>query len=307
MNDSVADAQRQPALEATPGKSAGRLLREAREAAGLHIGALAVSLKVPVKKLEALEADDLAQLPDAVFARALAATVCRSLKVDPQPVLARLPQLRTPPLQVGSQVTPVRLDSLGGGMHMPSFGGLPRSVVYLSAMLLIGAVIVSLLPSFQIGADPAVVDSPDGVAIRLVPNLVTPGSTEVSVSGASPGLAEAGVAAKSPASASPTAEPAAAPVSALTIAAEAKAATTATGGAIAVFTTREPSWVQVVDAAGLVHLRKTMDRGESVSINGTLPLTVVVGRATAIELVVRGKPFDLQAVAKDNVARFQIK
>ena len=35
--------------------SAGALLREAREAAGLHIGALAVSLKVPVKKLEALE------------------------------------------------------------------------------------------------------------------------------------------------------------------------------------------------------------------------------------------------------------
>ncbi|WP_457306933.1 helix-turn-helix domain-containing protein, partial [Polaromonas sp. P5_E6] len=37
--------------------TAGTLLREAREAAGIHIAALAVSLKVPVKKLEALELD----------------------------------------------------------------------------------------------------------------------------------------------------------------------------------------------------------------------------------------------------------
>ena len=38
-----------------PEKSAGAMLKEAREAAGLHIGALAVALKVPVRKLEALK------------------------------------------------------------------------------------------------------------------------------------------------------------------------------------------------------------------------------------------------------------
>ena len=37
--------------------TAGALLRAAREASGLHIAALAVAMKVPVKKLEALEAD----------------------------------------------------------------------------------------------------------------------------------------------------------------------------------------------------------------------------------------------------------
>ena len=50
-----------------------------------------------------------------------------------------------------------------------------------------------------------------------------------------------------------------------------------------------------------------MGGGETVSINGTLPLSVVIGRANAIDVTVRGKPFDVQAVAKDNVARFQIK
>jgi cytoskeleton protein RodZ len=57
----------------------------------------------------------------------------------------------------------------------------------------------------------------------------------------------------------------------------------------------------------VVHLRKTMDGGESVRINGALPLSVVIGRADAIDVQVRGKPFDLAPLTKDNVARFQIK
>jgi cytoskeleton protein RodZ len=78
------------------GVTAGTLLRRAREATGLHVAALAVSLKVPVRKLEALEEDRYDLLTDAVFVRALASSVCRTLKIDPQPVLDRLPQT-TPP------------------------------------------------------------------------------------------------------------------------------------------------------------------------------------------------------------------
>ena len=37
------------------GLTAGSILRSAREAAGLHVAALAVAIKIPVKKLEALE------------------------------------------------------------------------------------------------------------------------------------------------------------------------------------------------------------------------------------------------------------
>ena len=61
--------------EPAPGATAGSLLRQAREAAGIHIAALAVSLKVPVKKLEALEQDRFDLLPDAVFVRALASSM----------------------------------------------------------------------------------------------------------------------------------------------------------------------------------------------------------------------------------------
>ena len=74
--------------------TAGFLLRLAREANGLHIAALAVSIRVPVKKLEALEANRLDELHDPVFIRALAGLVCRALKIEPAPVMDLLPNQR---------------------------------------------------------------------------------------------------------------------------------------------------------------------------------------------------------------------
>ncbi|HRH89477.1 MAG TPA: helix-turn-helix transcriptional regulator, partial [Rubrivivax sp.] len=80
------------------GASAGALLRAARERQGMHVAALAATIKIPQRKLEALEADRYGDLPDATFTRALALTVCRALKLAPEPVLALLPQTGGKPL-----------------------------------------------------------------------------------------------------------------------------------------------------------------------------------------------------------------
>src|SRR3990167_3561098 len=68
--------------------AAGARLKAAREAQGMSLDYLAATLKVTPAKLEALESGDLARLPDANFARALAKAVCRQLQIDPQPVLS---------------------------------------------------------------------------------------------------------------------------------------------------------------------------------------------------------------------------
>ena len=73
--------------------SPGGIMRSAREKAGVHLGVLSVNLKVSIKQLEALEADQFQHLPEPVFARALAAKVCRFLKIDSEPVLALMPQM----------------------------------------------------------------------------------------------------------------------------------------------------------------------------------------------------------------------
>lgn len=91
MSD-VPEADTGPGQALPPGASAGAMIRRAREGAGLHVAALAVSLKVPVRRLEALEAGRLDLMPDLVFTRALVSSVCRHLKIDPGPILAQLPQ-----------------------------------------------------------------------------------------------------------------------------------------------------------------------------------------------------------------------
>jgi cytoskeleton protein RodZ len=96
------------------------------------------------------------------------------------------------------------------------------------------------------------------------------------------------------------------PAASATTPAELVAGAGATTG-IVVFTTQALSWVEVVDAGGVVQLRRNMAPGETVGVSGTLPLLVVVGRSDTTQVLVRGQVFDLLSVAKDNVARFEVK
>ena len=68
-----------------------------------------------------------------------------------------------------------------------------------------------------------------------------------------------------------------------------------------------PSWVEVTDAKGQVLMRRNLVQGDDVGVSGALPLSVVVGRADVTDVEVRGKPFNLALIAKDNVARFEVK
>jgi cytoskeleton protein RodZ len=81
------------ALSPAPGprKSAGEQLREAREMAGLTIESLSAQLKVSVRNLTSVEAGAWDDLPDFVYTRALIASLCRHLKLNPQEVLQAVP------------------------------------------------------------------------------------------------------------------------------------------------------------------------------------------------------------------------
>ena len=103
------------------GRAPGELLRAAREAQGLSLDHLAATLKVTPAKLAALEDGRLDQLPDAAFARALAQTMCRVLKIDAAAVLAEIAGLvesieRHPGL---ARSASARLHDLGYGRCPP--------------------------------------------------------------------------------------------------------------------------------------------------------------------------------------------
>jgi cytoskeleton protein RodZ len=106
----------------TTATGAGQLLRQYREGTGLHIVALSSALKVARAKLEALEADRLDELPDIVFARALAMSCCRYLGKDAEPVLALMPGHAAQPTPSLRQHLPPPQDNSPRPKFTPSRG-----------------------------------------------------------------------------------------------------------------------------------------------------------------------------------------
>ena len=100
---------------------------------------------------------------------------------------------------------------------------------------------------------------------------------------------------------------AAAPASAAAAAASQPASAAVATTGIVVFRTRGPSWIQVTDAGGATVLRRLMTAGETAGASGKLPLAVTVGSVTQTEVTVRGNPYDLAPLSRDNVARFQVQ
>jgi cytoskeleton protein RodZ len=306
----MADPQEQSSAQVPP-VSAGTLLREAREAAGLHIAALAVSLKVPVKKLEALEADRIDLLPDAVFARALAASVCRTLKTDPGPVLAALPQTTLSKLSSQSRMASAAFSSPGAETRTGTWNQISKPVLLSALALLVAALVIVMLPRTEgllsFGGVARV-----GALVQTPPPAIQVPAAEVASPPpliASTALAGTGLPDSAPTNANlPNTGVAPAFAASSGASAESGLGTAPVAGTdIVMLKATGSSWVEVLDAKRVVRLRKTMVPGEAIGVSADLPMYFTVGRADTIEVQVRGKPLDLASVTKDNVARFEVR
>lgn len=294
--------------------SAGALLRQARQAQGVALGDLAATLKVPVEKLQALEDEDWQRLPDVVFLRALAQTICRTLHLEAAPVLALLPQQKVTALAPqGGLNAPMRergvpsilatktqhspwpwvvllLIVLGGGGYLGVQWMAPEWVRGVSTTVPAPSDPVGDSPLFS-PAGPEESDGGnmgDGAQAGEVPTvqaaaLMQPALPEEE--GAQPGFA------------APAAEPAAAPA----------AQAAASVSPVLRITAKGATWVQVLDAQQRLLIEKILQDGEVFSTSAPKPLTVAVGKADLATVEVNGAPFDLQAVARSNVARFEVK
>lgn len=284
--------------------TAGQMLKKARLDAGLHIAALAVSLRVPVKRIEALENGQMDLLPDMVFVRALTSSICQALKIDPAPILEKLPKAVSPRLNrddIGIN-TPIGVSGsskdsvLFGLFTSPWFLG----IVFLCA----GAAGIYLWPKASVLSVPEAANSP-----KVVPELGVSQAKEVQVtteSSVTPNL----TASSSLAGTSITSN--------ATIIAAPPVAETATTSAVVTpmaapvsdklvtFKATGQTWVEVKNASGATVFKKLLNDGESAGTSGATPLTVIVGRADVTQVEVRGKPFNLAPIAKSNVAKFEV-
>jgi cytoskeleton protein RodZ len=284
--------------------TAGQMLKKARLDAGLHIAALAVSLRVPVKRIEALENGQMDLMPDMVFVRALTSSICQALKIDPAPILEKLPKAVSPRLNrddIGIN-TPI---GVSGSSKDSVIFGLFTSPWFLGIVFLCaGAAGIYLWPKALVVSVPEVVNSP-----KIVPELGVSQAKEVQVtteSSVTPNLTAssslAGISIASNAAiivAPPVAESVATSATATPIAAP-------VSDKLVTFKATGQTWVEVKNASGATVFKKLLNDGESAGTSGATPLTVIVGRADVTQVEVRGKPFNLVPIAKSNVARFEV-
>ena len=281
--------------------TAGAMLRTARQSQGLDIATLAALLKVPVHKLQALEQDKPELLADPVFARALAASMCRILKLEAGPVLHRLPAIAA--FKVTSQNRGINTSfrARPGKNALSFWSSISRPAVLLGLVLLLGALLLMFLPSIQkeisryrqAGQFETATGQAVGSAAATT-TVITPTFAGNDVSGVSSDAALT---------------PAETPLTSLEtggLPMATNADSTPVDPPITI-NAKGSSKIKVTDASGTVIFDRSLRAGESVSLSGVLPLGVVASRANVIQVQIRGQAFDLASVTKNNIARFEVK
>jgi cytoskeleton protein RodZ len=292
--------------------SAGGMIRNARQAQGIDVASLAAMLKIPLRRIEALENGRHEELQGPTFERALAQAACRVLKIDPKPVLALLPQHERNTLDRVTEGinTPFRDGHGSGGFELPN---LMRPAVLVFVVLVALAIALFVVP--------------DGWLARVTRPFT--GGQAASAPADAPASAAAGGPAAMGTTTAPVELPAAsvaasapAPVSAASAAVLSPAAVSAAAaqdvdevlahvaGAPNIplqVTATADSWVEVVDAQGHLLLSRTVVAGESVGLDGALPMRVKIGNAAGTHLKLRGDNVDLTPFTHDNVARLELK
>lgn len=303
--------------------TAGQLLRAERLKAGVHLAVLSVTLKVPVKQLEALEADQIDPAKGAVFLRGLASAVCRHLHVDPAPVLALLPTVPAhlaPQRSVGEAPSPARRLS---AMRSPGHQAWPSAVWGAAGMVILIAALLWLpspaqwlwLDDLKHSLSWASVN--DESAESDVAPTASPGPNVVDFPQASPVMEPASATTamqpSDPAQQAPVqsgAQQPTAPLAAPTPPAPAQASSAATSSGKSaewVFSASADSWIELKNGANTVVWSGLLKSGQSQKIQSPLPVSVVVGRAQAVTVTLRGQAFDLKPHTQVTVARFEVK
>ena len=294
-----------PAAEAYP--TAGALLRAARESQGLSIDTVAQHLKLAPRQVRALEDDDFGQLPGRTFIRGFARNYARLMQLDPDAVVAALPEADAAPA----------LDKPAIGISTRPMGELPASqqprvawsrwAIPLAIAALIGVAAVYEVtrkdaprpPEKSPAAARAPVDpiGPISSAATPLPNPLA---------GGDPGGAQLAAAPPAPATGEAAAQAAPTSLPITTAAAPVTAVGAPRSDATLVISYRGSAWTEVRDAGGQRLLLVTGTPGSSETVSGTPPFELTLGNAAQVSVTWRGAPFDLAPHVKGNVARVRL-
>lgn len=325
--DKTAAADQSATSPATALQSVGQQLQTARLARGLTAIDVAKALKLSLRQVDALEADDWASLPCNTIIRGFVRNYARLLGLDSDLLMAELDRLTMPQ---GAELE----MSVGTPVSLPAEGKVDRRdfVRVLSGLivLLLAVSAYFFLPQeLWLSTVSALKSATQSAAVRPVtkdnvvaaePNAAPEPAAEAASTAVSKVVSEA---AAEPASANPaatTADPApvatpsataasvpavAAPASASGV--SASPAAIPASAAVLKFSFDQPSWVEVRDGSGKVVFSKKNEAGTERDVDGQPPFAVIIGNAGHVSLKYKGQIVDLSKRSKDDVARLTLE
>ena len=321
--------------------SVGRQLRVARETANITLAQIAAELHLSVSTITALEDDHYEGLPSEVFVIGYLRAYARTLGLDPAPLLDQYRRVQPADSHPTMPVARARADnSRSFAIPLAPLIGLLLALVLGGAgwfgwTQLGGSDFFANLLSAPDADDTGVISPTPRVARPVLPRPPADVDPEAALNPEGRPLDEASADAAAealdtepelepepsgtaPESDSPPAddEPADADMAGLiaSIGADSDENDTATEGdgseasatAEVIMTFSGPCWVDVRDATGEYKLFGEMNKGDRETLGGRGPYSIILGNAAAVAVTVDGKEFDVETVARGNVARFDL-
>lgn len=298
----------------------GRLIRRAREQAGLSIEDLGAQIKLARGTLDALERDDFRTLTEPVYVRGYYRKLSKVLPVAEAELLSAYEAHVKPksvPLPPSKLILSGESD-LGEGS---SWSGRKVAAIVIGG-LLIGALAfwgnsrrsaspekavpaplaapeptpASGLSTAELSAEAPAAETPPGVAPEpgLQPAAAAPLSTTLTLA---PTLSQ------------PPAPAAAAPQPATVPATSTATTTPATrpGRAEVQLQFNATSWTRIEDASGKLLLSGVIQAGDRQALTGEAPFSIFLGNAPGVSIQFNGQPVDMVRYTKgNNTAQFKL-
>jgi cytoskeleton protein RodZ len=287
----------------TEPEGVGAFLRARRTELGLTYADVANVVKLPPRRIQALEDERWDELPDGPYLRGFLRNVARALDLNAAALMERvdesLMRSRNPEsiLVVPQGATHGTLPRRSGPVDDRRGG---RKLIFGAfAFALIAALIAwSGTESFDRALTTGrglIQSSSTSVETPIQPNVVvaTPG---VAASKDSLDASSSTIVNGTPTSVGTTASPAQS-ISATTEAVAAHALA---------FHFNEESWVEVRSADGRVLMQRLNAAGSDQQVDGEAPYALIVGNAKGVALRFRGQPVDLGPYTRDQVARLTL-
>ena len=282
---------------AMPQASLGTMLRDAREQLGLSVADVAAQTKFAPRQIEALEADDFKNLPETAFLRGFVRSYAKILNLDAETLLEALPQAKAPT----AELIPASVD-----VPFPKDNSAQKNLLMLVAALLIGLIVAGFIvwhftsPLKQAKVEKVETPVSLPAEVQIIPAPPVTHETKVPEEPKRQEPAKEKKPAhrvEQAAAEQPAAKPSEPKRSELKIqSASAVSATRHTGTmktASIHLVFDEESWTEITDGEGTMLSSQINQPGSELNLKGYLPLSLVIGHASATRLYRDGQLVDL--------------